>query len=145
MMHMLHIRCHNSLMQVPPIRVQLSARRFVALGRTSLWWMTPAWGSRVAQVSHQRGFCSLALIPPSCALPSCPLYIPPDKTQVLLPCLSVDRPAPPPSLPLCSPLARPSLLLPELEDDSPGLLLTYSLLLLSCLPAPCRSRGHTVP
>jgi hypothetical protein len=29
---------------------QLKASRFLALGRTSLWWMTPAWGSSTQQV-----------------------------------------------------------------------------------------------
>ena len=29
---------------------QLNASRFVALGRTSLWWMTPKWGSSAAEV-----------------------------------------------------------------------------------------------
>ena len=31
----------------------LGARRFLALGRTSLWWMTPAWGSTAAEVGAQ--------------------------------------------------------------------------------------------
>ena len=35
--------------------LQLNAKRFLALGRTSLWWMTPAWGTDTQEVGNCRG------------------------------------------------------------------------------------------
>eukprot|EP00887_Chlorella_sp_A99_P002737 scaffold6.g2737.t1 len=40
---------------------QLGALRFVALGRTSLWWMAPAWGSSAADIPEETQLLLLEL------------------------------------------------------------------------------------
>lgn len=40
---------------------KLNASRFLALGRTSLWWCTPAWGSSAEQVPQETQFLLLEL------------------------------------------------------------------------------------
>ena len=41
--------------------LQLGASRFLALGRTSLWWMTPAWGTAAREVPEETQFLLLEL------------------------------------------------------------------------------------
>ena len=40
---------------------QLECSRFLALGRTSLWWMTPQWGCRGEDVPGETQFLLLEL------------------------------------------------------------------------------------
>ena len=48
---------------------QLTARRFMALGRTSLWWMSPAWGTPSTHpVPGETQFLLLQLADGTCAL-----------------------------------------------------------------------------
>ena len=41
--------------------VQLASKRFLALARTSIWWMGPAWGSRPAEIPGETQFLLLEL------------------------------------------------------------------------------------
>lgn len=51
-----------------PHDVQLAAKRYLALGRTSLWWMTPAWGTTAAEIPTETQFLLAELEDGSCAV-----------------------------------------------------------------------------
>lgn len=70
-----------------PVTPQLKASRFLALGRTSLWWMTPAWGSSTQQVGCRLArACQVERPPCQCthALPINQTPQIPEETQCLL-------------------------------------------------------------
>ena len=46
-------RRHCTLAPPAPPCPQLRASRFLALGRTSLWWMTPAWGCSTQHIPEE--------------------------------------------------------------------------------------------